>query len=124
LGGARFLRKLQTGLKSQSRLQWASKSIRKTLTFEDVVAAVEKVRGERWEDFRDCHGNRGRDQALYLARRATPLSLSALAQAAGLNQHAGVAVAVKRYGRDAQQNPTERKLLKQAAELLRININN
>jgi REP element-mobilizing transposase RayT len=120
LGSARFLRKLQTGLKSQSRLQWASKSIRKTLTFEDVVAAVEKVRGEQWEAFRDRHGDRGRDQALYLARRATPLSLSALAQAAGLNQHAGVAVAVKRYGRDAQQNPTERKLLKQAAELLQI----
>ena len=31
--------------------------------------AVEEVKGERWEEFRDRHGDWGRDAALYLGRR-------------------------------------------------------
>jgi chromosomal replication initiation ATPase DnaA len=70
---------------------------------------------------RDNHFyNVTRDQALYLARRATPLSLSELAKQAGLNQHASVAMAIKRYERDAPNNPAEHKLLRRAIHLLQI----
>jgi len=120
LGGAQFLRKIRSTLQRKSRLQWAPKGIRKGLNFADVVEAVEQVRKEPWETFRDRHGDRGRDQALYLARRATPLSLSELAKAAGLNQHATVAVAIKRYENDTKRIAAERKLLSQAADLLQI----
>ena len=85
-----------------------------------MLRLVEKVRGKKWENFRDQHGDRGRDQAPYLARRATAVSLSELAKAAGLNQHASVALAIKRYADDAKQNPSERRLLKRAAHLLQI----
>jgi hypothetical protein len=120
LGGAQFVRKLRAGLPDQTRLQWAPKTIRKPATFDEVLRVVEEVRGKKWENFREQHGDRGRDQALYLARRATALSLSELAKAAGLNQHASVAVAIKRYADDAKQNPSERRLLKRAAHLLQI----
>lgn len=120
LGGAQFLRKLRASLQKESRLHWAPKAIRKTLGFADVVAAVEKVRKDQWQTFRDRHGDRGRDQTLYLARRATPLSLSELAKAAGLNQPASVAMAIKRYESEVKQIRGERKLLEQAAELLQI----
>ena len=120
LGGAQFLRKLRANLQKEARLGWAPKGIRKTLGFADVVGAVEKVRKDRWQNFRDRHGDRGRDQALYLARRATPLSLSELAKAAGLNQHASVAMAIKRYENEVKRRPEEQKLLRQAAELLQI----
>jgi putative transposase len=120
LGGATFLRKVRASLQMDARLQRAPKSLRQPLSFGEVIAAVEKVRKGTWEEFRERHGDRGRDQALYLARRATSLTLSELAKAAGLNQHASVAVAIKRYEKDAKKNPAERRFLKQAADLLEI----
>jgi hypothetical protein len=44
-------------------------------TFAAVVAAVEKVKGRKWAEFRDEHGDSGRDLALYLGRRVCGLKL-------------------------------------------------
>jgi REP element-mobilizing transposase RayT len=121
LCGGAFLRKILTNLQKQAQDQWAPRSIRRHLTFKDVIAAVEEVRRDKWEHFRDRHRDRGRDQVLYLARRATPLSLAELAAAASMNQHATVAMAIKRYARAAfGKDPKETRLLKQAAHLLQI----
>ena len=120
LGGTEFLRRVGGALQKAGRLKSAPKGIRKTTGFAEVVAAVERVRRDQWDSFRERHGDRGRDQVLYLARRATPLSLSKLAKAAGLNQHASVAVAIKRYEDDMRRMPAERKMLKEAGELLQI----
>ena len=35
---------------------------------EAVIAAVEWVKGEKWDEFRDRHGDRGRDLVLHLGR--------------------------------------------------------
>ena len=45
------------------------------------VVALEK--GEPWEQFRDRHGDRGRDVALRLGRRHSGLTLQELGQEAG-----------------------------------------
>ena len=47
------------------------------------LAAVEKEHGGRWEEFRDVHGDWGRDVALYLGRQAGRMGLRRLAENAG-----------------------------------------
>ena len=58
--------------------QWAE-----TVPWERIVAAVERVRGARWEQFRDRYGDPGRDLALWVARRRCNLTLRALGAKAG-----------------------------------------
>jgi REP element-mobilizing transposase RayT len=119
LGGADFLRKVRASLSKEGRARMAPKSIRQPASFREVVAAVEKARGEKWEEFRERHGDAGRDQVLYLARRATALSLADLAKAAKLNQHATVVMAIKRYEKRARKEP-EKSSCRRAADLLQI----
>jgi hypothetical protein len=65
--------------------------------WEEVVQAVERVRGERWWVFRDRHGDWGRDLALYVARRHCGLGLKALAERAGGLDYASAATAIARF---------------------------
>jgi len=58
---------------------------------------VEQIWGEKWGQFRDRHGDRGRDLVLYVGRTMCGLRLLELAQAAGMREYATVAMAVKRY---------------------------
>ena len=57
--------------------------MRERPTLPEVVAAVEKLEGEKWETFRDRHGDWGRDLVPYLGRTTCGLKLKALAEAAG-----------------------------------------
>ena len=40
------------------------------------MLAVERVKGEKWMEFRDRHGDWGRDAALWLGRRCGRLKLA------------------------------------------------
>ena len=51
---------------------------KRLLSFSDVIAAVEKLKNESWEDFVDRHGDWGRDIALYAGRQRCGLTLSEL----------------------------------------------
>ena len=54
--------------------------------WKQVVEALEAVKGERWEGFRDRLGDRGRDAALLLGRREGGLKLGELGELCrGLN---------------------------------------
>jgi hypothetical protein len=89
-----------------------------TVTFEEVVSAIEKARGERWLDFRDRHGDGGRDLLLDMARRATNLTLAQLAEAAGLKGPAQVAVAIQRHQARLKKSASDRRIEQQAATSL------
>jgi hypothetical protein len=66
--------------------------------FEQITAAVEKLKGEKWMDFRDRRNDRGRDLALYLARRHTGLKLDDLGRVCELDGRT-VGWAVERFTR-------------------------
>ena len=122
LGGARFAAEVKkhaakTGQAAKPG-QWSGQLV----SWEEVTACVEKARAGRWEDFKDKHGDRGRDQALHLARRTTGLTVSELAQRAGLKQGANVSMSVKRYQKLIDQNETERKLAAKAAKMLLVTL--
>ena len=66
--------------------------------FEQITAAVEKLKGEKWMDFRDRRNDWGRDLALYLARRHTGLKLDDLGRVCELDGRT-VGWAVQRFTR-------------------------
>lgn len=62
---------------------------------EEVISCVECLRREKWEHFRDRHGDRGQDLVLYSGRRVSGLTLNELARGAGM----------KEYGRQSSDVP-------------------
>jgi hypothetical protein len=73
--------------------------------------------------FKDYHSHLGRDQILYLSRRATGLPVSQLANEVGLKQGANVCMAVKRYQARISTDPAEKALTARAAQMLRYDPN-
>ena len=70
----------------------------------EVIASVEKMKKEAWVEFRDRHGDGGRDLGLYLGRRMCGLKLGELAQAGGLREYSAAAIAIKRFEAQLRQN--------------------
>jgi putative transposase len=75
--------------------------LRKQQGLEAVIAAVERVTGEKWEAFRDRHGDAGRDLVLWLGRKQCELSHRELSQKAGI-AYASAATAVRRFSARAE----------------------
>ena len=68
---------------------------------------MERVKGEKWDEFRDRHGDRGRDMVLYLGRRVCGLKLRELTGAIRLPNYAVVAANCKRYEQWLQGDRSE-----------------
>jgi len=71
--------------------------LRKHVGFEDVVAVVERLTGEKWGAFSERHGDKRRDLVLWVARRCTGLTLAELGQKANGMDYAAVTMAVRRF---------------------------
>jgi putative transposase len=117
LSSAQFARQVKKqALLNGHKDRWA----REALPLEKVIKTVETVRGAKWEQFRDKHGDNGRDLVLYLARRVTGLTVSELARQTGLTRGENVSMAVKRCQKRIDENRAERKLAAQAAQMLSV----
>ena len=64
-----------------------------------IVKAVESVKGEKWEAFRDRHGDWGRYAALYFGRIQGRMKLTELSAAVGNIDYAAVGGAISRFGK-------------------------
>jgi putative transposase len=109
LGGPEFVEQMRRHLRGDEREQPQLRQLKARPSWETVVAAVEKVKGERWEAFRDRYGDWGRDLALYVGRRRAGMRLRQLAEAAGGVDYGSAAGAVQRF---AQRLSHERALKK------------
>ena len=112
LGTAAFAQRLGKGLKSGLREHRGASKLRRSLDWKQIVAAVEKAKGERWEAFVERHGDWGRDAALWLGRRLGRLSLAQLAALAGGLDYATVGAAVSRFARRLARDAVLAKLLR------------
>ena len=65
---------------------------------------MERVKGEKWESFRDRHGDWGRDVALYLARERSGMRLRELADTSGGLDYGSVQVAVRRLAKRLERD--------------------
>ena len=113
LGSARFVQQMCDRVTGDRQEQRAANRLKKEpVAWGSLVAAVEKLKGESWEQFRDRHGDGGRDMVMYLGRRRCGMKLKELAVESGLESYGAIAMAIKRY---------ENKLGRDAAEAARMN---
>jgi len=123
LGSQDFFRRLQVARQGDGREQPALRAMKPRPPFAQVVALVERLKGEQWDQFRNRHGDWGRDLALYLGRSESGLKLRQLGEACGGMDYAGVSAAVKRFERRVAEDTELAKLLARAkSELLNVEI--
>ncbi len=118
LGSRAFVDMLSKHLRADVREQPEAKALRPAVNFESIKKAVERLKGEKWEEFRDRHGDWGRDLALYLARKRGGMKLKELGEAVGGMDYASVSATVKRFERRAQRERSVAKAVVHTQELL------
>lgn len=96
LGTEAFLERVRQVATGDEREQPGLKAILIRVSFEDVVRAVEKEKGESWVTFRERRHDWGRDLALVIARRHCGMTLKALGKAAGDMSSVAVHMALRR----------------------------
>ena len=86
-----------------------------------MIEAVEGVKEETWESFRERHNDWGRDLVLWLGRRHCGMKLKALGEVAGGLDYAAVSAAIKRMGaRLKEDKDLARVLAKVEKRLLKV----
>jgi len=119
LGGEAFVAALRTHVRGDEQEQRGAKRLIEVRPgLDEVIAAVERIKGEKWAEFRERHGDRGRDMVLYLGRRVCGMKLVELAEAAGLKNYAVVATNAKRYAQWLQRDRVEQGRMRQVSQLL------
>jgi hypothetical protein len=118
LAGAEFLARVREAKSPAHEEKAVERLADQRPDFAVVIAAVEKVKGEKWDDFRDRHGDAGRDLAVHLGRRYGGLKLQELGRATGVRSDASVAMCLKRYEKRLQSDVAEQKRCRQATALL------
>ncbi len=114
LGTAAFVKRLRRLARGDEREQPALKQLRERPGWEEAVRVVEKLKGEKWEQFRDRYGDSGRDVTLYLARHCCGMKLRPLADAVGGMDYGSVSNTVQRLARRAKQDKKLGRFLEQA----------
>jgi hypothetical protein len=117
LGSEAFHERLRGLAKGNRKEQPDVKRWQKGPGFEEVRRAVEEVKGEKWEAFRDRQRDWGRDVALWLARRHTGLTLPEIAKAAGVADHRAAGKAVERMEKRMRE---DRELKQIAAQVRKV----
>jgi hypothetical protein len=96
LGSERFVAEVKAAWKRRSAEEVRSGEFCGGVAWKSIVEAVEAVHGGRWEEFRDSHGDWGRDAALYLGWQRGRLKLQELARLSGGVGYTAVAQAIRR----------------------------
>ena len=78
-----------------------------------MVSAVERAKGESWEEFGERYGDWGRDAALWLGRRRGRLRLAELGKLVGGMDYGGGGQAVSRFGKRLEKEAGLRSELRQ-----------
>jgi hypothetical protein len=113
LGSGRFVQGVRDRLTGDRQEQRAAHRLKKQrLDWRRLIAMMERVKGERWERFRERHGDAARDMLLYLGQGRCGMRLKELAAQSGLENYGAVAMAIKRY---------QNKLARDAGEAARMN---
>ena len=120
LGGREFLDEIRRQVGVASRKQPQRRALAPRPSWEAVVKAIEKVRGEKWEAFRDRHGDWGREAALYLGRTRSGLRLRELGVAVGGADYAAVSAAIKRFELRLKRDRSLRKTADALCNMLKI----
>ena len=121
LGGKAFLEKLRQHVKGNAREQrGAARLASPRPKHGEVIAAMEKLKGQSWLEFRDRHGDGGHDLVLYVGQRACGLKLGELAAAAGMTEYSAVSIAIRRFEKRLKRSKADRELLNRLCQMLNV----
>lgn len=100
LGPQEFLEDLKRGVSGKAgERQRLERMAEGRPDWERVVACVEEVKEEKWSEFRDRHGDGGREMAMHLARRVGGMTVPQVAKQAGMSSDGAATMAVRRFER-------------------------
>jgi REP element-mobilizing transposase RayT len=111
LGGERFARKVRGKIRI-FRESGGRRELTERREFADIVKMVERIKGKVWREFKDSHGDWGRDLALWAGRRYCGMTLSELGDKAGDVDYTAIAMALKRLEERAKKDKSLRSALK------------
>lgn len=97
LGTEEFAKKVTEKLKGTFREHSGKREIRQKVRFSDIVKVVERIKRERWADFRDRRGDYGKGLVLWAARRYTGMTLGQIGEAVGGIDYSAVSKVVARF---------------------------
>jgi hypothetical protein len=120
LGASAWVEKMRKRLHGDRVEQKGWRRLERRPGWNEVRAAVEKVRKEPWESFAERHGDTGRDLALYLGRRYTGLSLRTLAEESGAPTYQAAAQAIHRMTMRIKRDPQCRATVTHALKCLNV----
>jgi len=113
LGTQAFARSLCQKVKGNLSEQVQLRKLARSISWSQIVAALEQVKGETWAEFSQRHGDWGRDAALWLGRKRGRYRLGELGKLVGGVDYAAVGQAVSRFGRRLEQQPELKRKLAQ-----------
>jgi REP element-mobilizing transposase RayT len=111
IGTVGFAEELRQQARGNPREQKPLRAVTQTASWDQIVAALERLKGERWDQFAQRHGDWGRDAALWLGRSAGRLRLAELGRQVGGLDYAVVSKAVSRFEQRLRSEPELRQQL-------------
>lgn len=103
LGGEVFAERIRKKVR-MNRETSGRRALRQYKTWEEIVNIVEQVKGEKWSEFCNRHGDRGRDLALWAARRWGGETLREAGKRVGDMDYTAVGMAVHRMEQQAERD--------------------
>jgi len=97
LGSGALLEKVRAQSGGAKREHGGKRALGRRRSFEEVVSAVARHRGEAWKDFSERKGDSGRELVWWLARRQCGLTLGELGRKSGGVDYAAVGMALSRF---------------------------
>ena len=111
LGTTAFAENLRRNARGNPREQKSLRPSGSATSWERIIAALERAKGESWDNFAERHGDWGRDAALWLGRCAGRLRLAELGRLVGNLDYAVVSKAIARFQQRMQTDPQLREQL-------------
>jgi putative transposase len=118
LGSEAFARALRREARGNVHEQTELRRLAPRAGWEEIVSAIERAKGQKWEVFCQSYGDWGRDAALWLGRKRGGLTLGRLGELAGGVDYAAVAQAVTRFGQRLERERGLRQTLEQIGDKL------
>ena len=106
LGSQEFVDSLRDRVRGNEREQRELLGLAQRPDFLQVIGAVERWKGERWQAFVNRHGDWGRDLALSLAYEYCGLTLQQLGALVDGLDYVSVSGAVRRFRQRIERDPT------------------
>ena len=121
LGGATFLNEVRQYVSGDEREQRRARKLAAVRPgMRELIQCVERLKGEKWEEFRDRHRDGGRDLVLYLGQAWCGMKLTELGEVVGMKDYGAAAMALARYRKRLPGNTAARKQIREIAQMLNV----